>query len=662
MKFNLTKKSDKRNLNQLFTCGNYLTEKSENKNERKSKVKFKFKRIFDELESTVKDENDEREAKVVNKVSPFASNITFPNNKKAASLTSFNKLKFVSAEKKMPKISEFVGFYPKKSETKDAFVPTKTKENNMPLINGKKIESKKPSKNNGKDNKSFTQNVDFINGINHSYQSENSKEINSSIEDIKIKFTIKEYVMKNNGKNQTKIKDNLYENKDNKDKDNNKSSNNNNIIVEMNNNALNIQVNNSQKTEEFKDRIKISEFNNKGMIKEQDYERKIYKKLNEQKDILLGKYFNIKDIKSNILETEPTVENTAKIYDYSELFSKKHINGMPLLYPVICTNDFENNNLSKRNRYEEINREFYKLKFLMAKYKENLLNKNLSNSSVFNVETQPKRSYNISNVESEIIRQYLMSKNICNKEEIAEESVQNFINFLNKEPLEIDINKSLKDNVLNALNCKDKTSKDITVLYNNFNKFNNKDKVNCCNRRKKREKIDEDWIKYNLVKQNQVFNSISKSHKNILEMNNELKEELNHVDEEENLKYDLIMLVQNNKYLNNVNNKKSLNVLFNKEINSLNFRLQSTPQNTLNLSYKNTSKIRKISNLNDLKQSNERLYYNWFKKKFPLNQENYTKKGKLTEYVTYNKAISRIKCNELIEKINSENEKFNIKL
>ena len=114
---------------------------------------------------------------------------------------------------------------------------------------------------------------------------------------------------------------------------------------------------------------------------------------------------------------------------YSVLFSKKKNDGkIPITFPLICSNMIDCDSISQRARYENIMEAFIKLKSMIE---------NDKNQGKFN--------------ERQYIIEFVSNKNI-DKENLTEENLGNFSNFLNRKILPIDTNKTLKENILIALN------------------------------------------------------------------------------------------------------------------------------------------------------------------------------------------------------------------
>ena len=161
-------------------------------------------------------------------------------------------------------------------------------------------------------------------------------------------------------------------------------------------------------------------------------------------------------------------------------------------------------------------------------------------------------------------------------------------------------------------------------------------------------------MEYDLNKQTKLYtNEIYKSD---FELRDALKKELDSIEDEiENKqtkikqiedKLNLIPFEDNYYYKQNINKNEKLNKNENKElllISHQGYYKAIIPSNEKN------KKNKKNRNNNILFDSNERLYYTWFKNKNIGDITNYKKKSKLTEYIIYNRTKDKILKNKLKE-------------
>jgi len=133
-------------------------------------------------------------------------------------------------------------------------------------------------------------------------------------------------------------------------------------------------------------------------------------------------------------EEKPHAKKAKKNDDltgYTNLLNKKKNDGaLPITYPLICSNNINCDSISQRNRFQNIMETFVKLKILIENDKQ--LGKNN---------------------ETDYIIEFILNKQI-DKKYIKYEYITNFCNFLNCEKMPIDTNKSLKENIILALNYK----------------------------------------------------------------------------------------------------------------------------------------------------------------------------------------------------------------
>ena len=261
---------------------------------------------------------------------------------------------------------------------------------------------------------------------------------------------------------------------------------------------------------------------------------------------------------------------------YSPLLSKKKDNmGQPIHFPKILSSNINFENHSQKQRFEKISESFEGLKNLMEKFKRGELN------------------------ELDFIYEYALSKNI-DKNLLGIKNLNNFYNFLHEKHLPLDTNKSLKENIILALNY-DINIKEEKNKKNNFKKIFTKKKEIVKNKNKANElkEIKKLMLDLNLQKKlsNQENYSVDKIH-----IRDELKKEIAEIKNE---------VINKQKLIENIRNEE------------------------------------KIKNYEHIYDSNERLYYTWYKNKNEKDINNFRKNSKLTELYFYNKAKEEIKKNDL---------------
>ena len=196
---------------------------------------------------------------------------------------------------------------------------------------------------------------------------------------------------------------------------------------------------------------------------------------NENKDeLLLYSFYKNKNNKTKIniqstikkLYYKLMIKNNADLKGYSALLSKKKNNwGLPLSFPKIFSFNISYDNKSQKERYEKMAESFYHLKELMNNYKKE------GNSN-----------------ELDYIYEYAVSKNI-DKKYLTVANLNNFYNFLFEQKLPLDLSKSIKENIILALNF-DKNKKREEKKKNIFlKKLNLKQLISDKSRYKKMIKI-----------------------------------------------------------------------------------------------------------------------------------------------------------------------------
>ena len=343
---------------------------------------------------------------------------------------------------------------------------------------------------------------------------------------------------------------------------------------------------------------------------------------------------------NNSNNSESKINNTSRKhqYYYTNLFSKKETNGIPLVFPKIFSSTFNYKSKGQNSRYEYILENFLKIKTLI----------------------ESDKKYGKNN-EYEYIKEFLVSKNIDSKY-INKDNIINFSKFLNQKKFPVDINKSLKDNILLALNYNEENEKNNYFSDNSDNittKINSKHLI----KKKTRNKVIRREEMNNFIWTRRKFD-IKKNYKSLLidlfkqkklyrkeeertdiKLKEELKNEINKVQDEINNKQDKINQIENKMKLipfsSNYFINKRLENQNNKQENQIELRLISLQEMHNNLLC-NFKEIKKSNLKQDLFNLNERLYYSWFRDKTKRDINKFTRRTKLTELVVYNKTKERL--------------------
>ena len=311
-----------------------------------------------------------------------------------------------------------------------------------------------------------------------------------------------------------------------------------------------------------------------------------------------NKKLNIKN-----LYYKQIARNNNELNGYSPLLSKKKNNwGQPLSFPKIFSSNIIFDNRSQKERYEKISESFYSLKELMDDFKkEGNLN------------------------ELDYIYEYVLSKNI-DKNYLTINNLNNFYNFLQEKKLPLDLTKSVKENIILALQFeKNKNkSKKMKSIKGNKNLFMKKLNVKNLSKIRYINKYNEDNkelkpLIIDLERQNKINNQKDFAMSDRIEIRNELKKELEQIKNDIINKQKIIQNIQNNNYENRGKNEG-------KESKTM----------------ENFKKIKER-----VFESNERLYYTWYKNKNSSNINNFVKRAKLTELYFYNRNNQKIRQNDI---------------
>ena len=161
-------------------------------------------------------------------------------------------------------------------------------------------------------------------------------------------------------------------------------------------------------------------------------------------------------------------------------------------------------------------------------------------------------------------------------------------------------------------------------------------------------------LEFDLKRQKRLFRE--KSYRNNYELRDALKKELDMIDNEVENKQSKIRNIEDNLnllpfeenyyYKKFMNRKSKLKKSKNKEL------ILISPQGYYKAIIPKTIKInenKKNKIKENLFDSNERLYYTWYKNKNSGEIDNYIRKSKLTEYIIYNRTKDKIIKNKLKE-------------
>ena len=289
---------------------------------------------------------------------------------------------------------------------------------------------------------------------------------------------------------------------------------------------------------------------------------------------------------------------------YSLLLSKKKNNmGQPIYFPKIFSSNIKFENLSQKERFEKISESFQGLKNLMENFKK---------TGQLN--------------ELDCIYEYALNKNI-DKNNLNIENLNNFYNFLSEKDMPLDSTKSLKENILLALNYDFNSKK---------NEKNEEKKSIFSKKSEKRGTRGWGILDKNIkIKNKNKNNELKEFKKLMLDLNLQKK-----LHSQESFSVD-------SKHIRD-ELKKEIDEIKNEVINK-----QKIIENLRN-------DEDNIKNYNKVFDSNERLYYTWFKNKKSKDLNNYSKNLKLTELYFYNKTKEEIKQNNLEQKFfENRDENFN---
>ena len=358
----------------------------------------------------------------------------------------------------------------------------------------------------------------------------------------------------------------------------------------------------------------------------------LYKELNVEKNKLYDKYFEGNNNNSNQNNKNNTIDDkknktNKNFVGYEYLLTKKPVNEVPQIFQKSMISGLIYNNYSEKERYEILIDKFNKLKYLINTGKNKF-------------------------EELDYIKDFLNRNKIL---DYNEEKLKNFKNFLHMKKIPINIEKTLKENIIYALNFnKEKYLKEnkLKIAKNNSSSILNKLNINDSNKNTIQE--EEDFLKGSLMKslerQKKLYleNDKENINKNYIQLANDLNTELNKLYDEKEKNKKLFKLknefylTQQYGFCSNNSNKNSTN-----NTNKIDLRLGNSNEfkELEKFDENNTIKNKKIKF--NLTNFNNRLYYNWEKKHKNYKMSQIEKNNKLTELIV----LERIKRKIILDKI-----------
>ena len=365
-----------------------------------------------------------------------------------------------------------------------------------------------------------------------------------------------------------------------------------------------------------KGKVKINE-NEKNEIKNEGKLYTFYKSLDNK-----AKITNISDLKK--LYYKQIINNNDDLNGYSPLLSKKKNDwGQPISFPKIFSSNIVFDNRSQKERYEKISESFYNLKGLIDEYKKNGKLNDL-----------------------DFIYEYCLNKNV-DKKYLNIKNLNNFYNFLKEETFPLDLTKSMKENILLALEFDKNKQKQNNAEHKNIfmKKINPRELIQKQYKNKNNSEHRRGLpLMIDLERQSKMNNRENFIMSDRISVRNELKKELDEIKNEVLNKQQIIQNIQNENLERRSNNNNNINGI-------IEYKSQDD---------KNKEKGQKIINeklKEKLFDSNERLYYTWYKNKNSNDLKNFIKKSKLTELYFYNRTKEKMKQEDLEQKFFNFNKK-----
>ena len=337
------------------------------------------------------------------------------------------------------------------------------------------------------------------------------------------------------------------------------------------------------------------------------------------------RYHNIKSIKSS--NSESNLDNKRITY----FLKRKNVDNIPLTFPIYLLYKNEFNSTSEKKRVENILNKFICLKT--------------------HIDSDPSNS-------RQMIKEFVLENTNKSIEEISNQNIQNFLDYLNTINFSFDSNKSIKDLINIALNYKkDNSKKNIINLKNNmkynfkFNILNNtvKNKIKVINK-SKNCKSNNFPIKKSIIKNLINFNDklLNIKNKDLNIVIKDLENELSQVNDNK-VSSDNILSDLNNKNYKKNKSKIKYNFDSNDRIKNICLLNRNLSQRYKGFFSQNDKKeIKKKS----LRKINERMYYNSIKKN-PIEEfdmDKIRKKQKLTEYIVLQRTRQTLMIQKEIQK------------
>ena len=362
----------------------------------------------------------------------------------------------------------------------------------------------------------------------------------------------------------------------------------------------------------------------------------LYKELNVEKNKLYDKYFEGNNNNSNQSIKNHTIDDkknksNKNFVGYEYLLTKKPVNEVPQIFQKSMISDLIYNNYSEKERYEILIDKFNKLKYLINTGKNKFK-------------------------ELDYIKDFLNRNKIL---DYNEEKLKNFTNFLHMKKIPINIEKSLKDNIIYALNFnKEKYLKEnkFKITKNNSSSMLNKNLLNINESNNNTIQKEDDFLKGSLMKsmerQKKLYleNNHNNNNKNYIQLANDLNTELNNLYDEKEKNKKLFEL-NNEFYLTQqygfCNNNSNKNLSSTNNTNNIDLRLGNSKEFKELEKNDENNNIKNKKNKFNLTNFNNRLYYNWEKKHKNYKMIEIEKNNKLTELIV----LERIKRKIILDKI-----------
>ena len=335
----------------------------------------------------------------------------------------------------------------------------------------------------------------------------------------------------------------------------------------------------------------------------------LYKELTLKKNELLSQLSNNNDI---IYQNKNKI-NKDELIGYDGKLIKCKMDNIPITFPTSYIHNKKYISISERERYEKITDNFLKLKHLsLLDNHDKFLNQYIKDFS---------KKYGITT--------------------LSNEQIVNFTKFLQKEPFPIDVNKSMKDNVIlalsyseNNLNKLKNINKNNSGLYNEYTfRSSYTAKSNEENKSKMKSLLDD------MEKQSKLYRD--KSTKDTETIYKELTNELNTIMYERDKSKNMEIPLPQHKNFNSLYiTQKNLSKNIDKYVD-----LRLGKREYENELFNKTNPIKKIK----LIDMNKRLYYNRVEKQNGYDLSQIEKNKKMTEYIVRERTKRKLIMNKIKE-------------